>query len=240
MKKVLLLCIFATSTLAVFAQTATKPKPKTTTAAAPAVILKNLDDSVSYAIGVSVASFYKEQGVRNINSTLLAAAIKDVLAGRKTKLDEAACNTVMNTAMSLAQENKSKGNIDSGMAFLATNKAKAGVNTTESGLQYEVVTEGAGIKPVATDSVTCHYRGTLLNGTEFDNSYSRGEPITFPLNRVIPGWTEGLQLMKVGSKYKFYVPYTLAYGAFDNGPIPGGSMLIFDVELLDVKKGPVN
>jgi FKBP-type peptidyl-prolyl cis-trans isomerase len=99
-----------------------------------------------------------------------------------------------------------------------------------------VITEGTGIKPLATDSVTVNYKGTLIDGTEFDNSYTRGEPITFPLNRVIAGWTEGLQLMTVGSKYKLYIPYTLAYGSHDQGPIPGGSALIFEVELLDVKK----
>lgn len=109
---------------------------------------------------------------------------------------------------------------------------------TASGLQYEVVKEGTGIKPQLTDSVTVNYMGTLVNGTEFDNSYKRGQPITFFIRGVIPGWTEGLQLMSVGSKYKFYIPYTLAYGAFDYGPIPGGSALIFEVDLLEVRKGP--
>ena len=122
------------------------------------------------------------------------------------------------------------------MAFLEQNKTRPGVKTTASGLQYEVVKEGTGPKPGPTDSVTCNYKGTLINGTEFDNSYTRGEPITFPLNRVIPGWTEALQLMTVGSTYKFYIPYNLAYGVNDNGPIPGGSALVFQVDLLDVKK----
>ena len=123
-----------------------------------------------------------------------------------------------------------------GNTFLAENKKRPGVKSTASGLQYEVITEGTGVKPEATDSVTCNYRGTLINGTEFDNSYSRGQPVTFALDRVIHGWTEGLQLMTVGSRYKFYIPYTLGYGPFDNGPIPGGSALIFEVELLNVKK----
>ncbi|HKB44813.1 MAG TPA: FKBP-type peptidyl-prolyl cis-trans isomerase, partial [Chitinophagaceae bacterium] len=126
--------------------------------------------------------------------------------------------------------------IDEGNKFLVQNKLRTGVNTTSSGLQYEVITRGTGAKPEATDSVTCDYRGTLLNGTVFDDSYARGQPITFALNGVIRGWTEGLQLMNVGSKYKFYIPYTLGYGAYDYGNIPGGSMLTFEVELLDIKK----
>ena len=117
------------------------------------------------------------------------------------------------------------------------NKLRPGVKTTATGLQYEVITEGTGPKPSATDSVTCHYRGVLIHETiPFDDSYSRGQPITFSLKSVIPGWTEGLQLMSVGSKYKLYVPHTLGYGLFDYGPIPGGSTLVFDVELLDIKK----
>jgi FKBP-type peptidyl-prolyl cis-trans isomerase len=167
---------------------------------------------------------------------LVSRGINDIFGNKKALLDEAACNNVMNTYMSKMQSEKSKPRIDSGNNFLAKNKNKPGVKVTASGLQYEVITEGTGIKPTAADSVTCHYRGTLLSGFEFDNSYNRGEPITFALGGVIPGWTEGLQLMSVGSKYKFYIPYTLGYGAFDYGPIPGGSMLTFEVELLDVRK----
>jgi FKBP-type peptidyl-prolyl cis-trans isomerase FklB len=246
MHKILSIILLAVTVTGIFCtpakktQVAVAPPPPPPAPVIASDNLLNLDDSASYAIGVSVASFYKEQGIGNINADLLIAAVKDVLSGKKTKLDEAACNAVINKAMTQAQENKSKANIDSGAAFLQRNKLRPEVKTTESGLQYEVITQGGGAKPLAEDSVTCHYRGTLLNGTEFDNSYSRGEPITFPLNRVIPGWTEGLQLMNVGSKYKLYIPYTLAYGAFDNGPIPGGSMLIFEVELLDVKKAAGN
>jgi len=126
--------------------------------------------------------------------------------------------------------------MDSGTAFLEQNKTKSGIITTASGLQYEIITAGTGIKPTAQDSVTCNYMGTLLDGTEFDNSYKRGEPITFNLGGVIRGWTEGLQLMSEGAKYKFYVPYALGYGAHDYGPIPGGSVLIFEVDLLKVIK----
>jgi FKBP-type peptidyl-prolyl cis-trans isomerase len=237
MKKLFLFALILTLSVAGFSQTTTKPKTpvKSATAAAP-ISLKSLNDSTSYAMGVSIASFYKEQGITNINTSILSQAIKDVLAGKKLRLDEATCNSTMNAAMTKAQEGKSKGNLEAGAAFLAQNKTKPGVKTTASGLQYEVITEGTGAKPGPTDSVTCNYKGTLLNGQEFDNSYTRGAPITFPLNRVIAGWTEGLQLMSVGSKYKLYVPHTLGYGTYDNGPIPGGSTLIFEVELLDVKK----
>ena len=141
--------------------------------------------------------------------------------------------------MSKMQAEKSQPAIASGEKFLAKNKLKGGVKTTASGLQYEVIKEGTGARPTTTDSVTCHYKGTLLDGKVFDNSYDRGQPITFPLGGVIKGWTEGLQLMTVGSKYKFYIPYTLGYGASDYGPIPGGSMLTFEVELLGIKKNAI-
>ena len=134
------------------------------------------------------------------------------------------------------QEAKIKPNIEEGRKFLAQNKLKPGVITTASGLQYEVIREGTGIKPAAVDTFVCHYRGTLLNGTEFDASYNRNQPLVMGVSQVIRGWTEGLQLMPVGSKYKFYIPYDLAYGTNDQGPIPGGSLLVFEVELLDVKK----
>jgi FKBP-type peptidyl-prolyl cis-trans isomerase FklB len=198
--------------------------------------LRNLQDSASYAIGLSVVNFYKQQGVTELNTRLISKAINDVLGGQKTFFDDNVANSVMNNYMNSLQAMKSKPNIEAGEAFLAQNKTKPGVKTTPSGLQYEVIKEGTGPKPGPTDSVTCHYKGTLLNGTTFDNSYDRGQPITFALNRVIKGWTEGLQLMSVGSKYKFYIPYALGYGPSDYGPIPGGSMLTFEVELLDIKK----
>jgi FKBP-type peptidyl-prolyl cis-trans isomerase len=199
-------------------------------------VLKNLKDSVSYAIGLSVANFYKQQGITSVNPAMVSKAIDDILAGKKSLLDDATANTCMNVYMNRMQEQKSKVVIEEGKAFLAKNKTKAGVKTTATGLQYEVIKEGTGVKPTAQDSVTCHYRGTFINGTGFDNSYDRGQPITFYLGRVIAGWTEALQLMPVGSKYKIYVPYTLGYGPTDYNGIPGGSALIFEIELLDVKK----
>ena len=213
-----------------------KPVVKKTTTPVPANALKNLEDSANYAIGFSVAAFYKQQGMKKINSALVSKAINDVMAGKKTMLDETTVNNVMNNYMTQLQSDKSKPRVDSGTTFLAANAKHAGVKTTASGLQYEMIRAGNGVRPTATDSVTVHYRGTFIDGKGFDNSYDRGQPITFPLNGVIKGWTEGVQLMDEGSKYKLYVPYTLGYGASDYGPIPGGSVLVFEIELISVKK----
>ncbi|HRG91587.1 MAG TPA: FKBP-type peptidyl-prolyl cis-trans isomerase [Chitinophagaceae bacterium] len=235
MKKTALICVGLVSMTVALAQPVkpvAKPAPKP---AAP--LLKNLTDSASYAIGLSVANFYKQQGIKNIKANLVTQGINDVMGGKKTIFDETVANNVMNNYMSRVQEEKSKPRIDSGLAFCAKNKQRPEVKTTPSGLQYEVLIQGAGEKPTAKDSVTCHYRGALLDGTPFDNSYDRGQPITFALTGVIPGWTEGLQLMPAGSKYKFVIPHNLGYGAFDYGPIPGGSTLLFEIELLEVKKG---
>ncbi|MFN8292053.1 MAG: FKBP-type peptidyl-prolyl cis-trans isomerase [Chitinophagaceae bacterium] len=231
MKKTILFLFSLAMVSAISAQPGKTPvKP-----AAP--VMKNITDSVSYAIGLSVANFYKQQGIKTFNSSLVTRAINDVIGNKKPLFDETVANNVMNQYMGMLQGQKSKPRIDSCNAFCAKNKLRSEVKTTASGLQYEVMVQGNGEKPGPKDSVTCHYKGSLLNGTVFDNSYDRGEPITFALNGVIPGWTEGLQLMTVGSKYKFYIPYNLGYGALDYGPIPGGSLLIFEVELLKVAKG---
>ena len=240
MKKLILFTCLLTASVSLLAQPG-KPatKPATKPAVKPTVAspgLKTLNDSASYAIGLSMASFYKQQGIPNLNTALIAKACNDVYGNKPTLLNEGSANEIMNRVMTKIQEEKVKPTIEAGMAFLAENKKKPGVKTTASGLQYEVITEGQGIKPTAMDTFVCHYRGTLLNGTQFDASYDRGQPLVYPVTSVIKGWTEGLQLMPVGSKYKFYIPYNLAYGTFDNGQIPGGSMLIFEVELLDVKK----
>ena len=246
MKQIALSALVLTFAAGVAAQT-TKPKTPAKPAAkpatakpvakpVPAAALKNQTDSASYAMGVSLASFYKSQGFTTINSAIVSKAINDVMGSKPLTLDEMACNMVMNQIMTDMQSSKSKPNIEKGEAFLRQNKTRAGVKTTATGLQYEVVTEGTGAKPAAEDSVTVNYRGTLIDGTEFDNSYKRGEPITFPLNRVIAGWTEGLQLMTVGSKYKLFIPHQLGYDMRDMGTIPAGSALVFEVELLDVKK----
>jgi FKBP-type peptidyl-prolyl cis-trans isomerase FklB len=211
----------------------TAPAGKTT---APVKVLKNLNDSASYAIGLSVINFYKQQGITSLNTALVSKAINDALANRKPLLTDEQANSCVMTLMNQKQEAKSKTTIVEGQKFLAQNKNKPGMQTTASGLQYEIITQGTGPKPTVNDSVEVNYVGTLINGNEFDNSYKRGQSITFLVTGVIKGWTEALQLMNAGSKYKLYIPYELAYGTNDvgNGSIPGGSVLVFEVELLRV------
>lgn len=205
----------------------TTPKPTTSSTA----VLKTENDSLSYAIGLSVANFYRQQGVK-LNTTLVTKACNDVLTNKKPMITDEQANLLF-----MCHSNPTLcAHVKNDQKFLAENKKKPNVKTTPSGLQYEVVTQGTGIKPNATDTVTVNYAGTLTNGVEFDNSYKRGEPASFPLNGVIRGWTEGLQLMPVGSKYKFYIPYQLGYGLNETGTIPAGSVLVFEVELLNVKK----
>lgn len=240
MKKLLLSVLLITITGMIWAQSNTKTKPAVKTGVSNPVAqqptLKTLNDSASYAIGISVASFYKQQGIKSLNTSLVSKAINDILGGKKALMDDDAASMCVNKLLTNVQESKSKPTIEAGKAFLVKNGARPEVKTTESGLQYEVITEGTGIKPTTVDTFVAHYRGTLIDGTEFDASYNRGQPLVYPVGAVIRGWTEGLQLMAVGSKYKFYIPYNLAYGTNDNGQIPGGSTLIFDIELLDVKK----
>ncbi len=229
MKKFLFAVTLLTTVVAQAQKTAVKPKTPVKPVAAVNP-LKNQNDSVSYAIGSMVANFYKQQGVTKLNANLVAKAVNDVYGNKKALLNEEQCNT---TVMRYLNPELSK-HVSESEAFLAENLKKPGIKTTPSGLQYEVITEGTGIKPTAADTVTVHYRGTLINGTEFDNSFKRGQPISFPLGNVIAGWTEGLQLMSVGSKYKLYIPAQLGYGMNGTGPIPGGAALIFEVELLQV------
>jgi FKBP-type peptidyl-prolyl cis-trans isomerase len=252
MKKMFAAAVLLTVTVCAMAQTGTtkpatkpvtKPTAKTATPTKPVTPgggLKTLKDSVSYAAGVGAAnyliSYYKEQGGFDIDPTIAAAALKELLEGKQGKMDNQTCGTVLNRAFMMEQEKKSKPILEEGKQFLAQNKNKPGVKTTPSGLQYEVITEGTGVKPAAADTFVCHYRGTLLNGTQFDASYDRGEPLKLGVSQVIRGWTEGLQLMPVGSKYKFYIPNELGYGPMGQGQIPGGAMLVFEVELLDVVK----
>lgn len=240
MKKLLFILTTLSLTGLVAAQGGAKPKTPPKPAQKPVAqqaSMKTLSDSASYAIGMSVASFYRQQGITNLNTGLVSKAINDILSGKQSMLTDEAANMCVSKLINKVQEDKSKPTIEAGRAFLEKNKTKPGVKTTASGIQYEVITEGTGIRPTAQDTFVCHYRGTLIDGTEFDASYNRGQPLVYPMNQVIRGWTEGLQLMPVGSKYKFYIPYNLAYGTNDNGTIPGGSTLIFEIELLDVKKG---
>jgi FKBP-type peptidyl-prolyl cis-trans isomerase len=214
-------------------------KPVIKTVPKPVNILKTTLDSVSYVLGEVAAYNLSQQGLGDvkINNTAFMKAVNDILGKKKTLLDDVTANALLNNYMSKLQADKVKPAIEEGEKFLAQNKLKPGVKTTASGLQYEIITEGQGIRPTAVDTFVCNYRGTLLDGTEFDASANRGTPLVMGVNQVIPGWTEGLQLMAAGSKYKFWIPYNIGYGVMGNGPkIPGGSTLIFDVELLDVKK----
>jgi FKBP-type peptidyl-prolyl cis-trans isomerase len=219
--------------------TATKPVAKTTatTAAKPAVALKTPEDSLSYAIGILDGNFFKTQGVTSVNPTSLAMGFRDAMQGKSIFTPEQA-DQVLRGEMQKMMRKKIQPNIDQCNDFLTQNAKKAGVKQTASGLQYEVITEGTGARPADTSVVKVHYEGFLLNATRpFDSSRDRGAPAEFPLNGVIRGWTEGVQLMTVGSRYKFYIPYQLGYGEQGSGEaIPGGSLLIFDVELIEIVK----
>src|SRR5213593_4340248 len=199
--------------------------------------LKDQKDKVSYSIGLNIGFNLNRQNVQ-INPDLVSAGIKDAIDGKPKLTTDQIKEIMAKFEKDMEQKQKAAGekNASEGAKFLDENKKKDGVKTTASGLQYKVIKDGAGAQPKATDTVTVNYRGTLINGTEFDSSYKRGQPATFPLNGVIKGWTEGVQLMKVGSKYQFFIPPNLAYGERSVGPdIAPNSMLIFEVELLGVK-----
>jgi len=200
--------------------------------------LKDLKDKASYSIGLNIGRNFKKQNVE-LNPDALSAGVKDALSGKKPALDEnQERDAMMNFQKEMMDKQKVMGekNAADGKKFLDDNKKKEGVKTTASGLQYKVVKEGTGAAPKAADTVTVDYKGTLIDGTEFDSSYKRGQPATFPLNGVIKGWTEGLQLMKPGGKYQFFIPAELAYGSRAMGAdIAPNSTLIFEVELKSVQ-----
>ena len=199
-------------------------------------------DKLSYALGIGIGSQLRDRGATELNATDFAQAVADMIAGREPAVDQHEAQHLVNEFIQTAetrkqQEMAAKGKVhkEAGEKFLAENAKKAGIVTLPSGLQYEVLNEGTGRKPKATDQVRCHYEGTLIDGTVFDSSYRRGEPAVFPLNGVIAGWTEGVQLMSEGAKYRFYIPFNLAYGANGAGAsIPPYAALIFDVELIAV------
>jgi len=192
-------------------------------------------DNVSYALGMSIGHQLQQMNATDLNIDDFAKAIKDVFAANAQMTDAEAQAAVQNFFQQKAEE-QAKAAKAEGENFLAENAKKPGVKTLPSGLQYEVLREGNGRKPTATDQVECHYEGTLINGQVFDSSYRRGETATFGLNQVIKGWTEGLQLMQEGAKYRFFIPYNLAYGEQGAGQaIPPYAALIFDVELIKVK-----
>jgi FKBP-type peptidyl-prolyl cis-trans isomerase FklB len=208
-------------------------------------VLKDQNDRTSYSIGYQIGGDLKRQGV-GVNPELMVKGVQDAMGGKEPlmTLEEMQKELVVlkQRIVAAQQEEQKKAaakNLAEGEAFLAENAKKEGVKTLPSGLQYQVLKEGEGTPPKATDTVTVQYRGTLIDGTEFDSSYSRGQPATFPLNRVIKGWTEGVQLMKPGAKYKFFIPPNLAYGAHGAGPKIGPeSTLIFEVELISVNEAP--
>ncbi len=193
-------------------------------------------DTMSYSLGVIVAQNLKKQGITDISGDKFAKAITDVLTGKELEITFEDADKIFADYSQKQKAMAHEVNKSAGETFLAGNKTKAGVSTTASGLQYEVMTEGTGAKPTLTDKVNVHYHGTLITGEMFDSSVERGEPISFPVNGVIVGWQEGLQLMTVGSKYKFYIPYDLAYGERAAGAkIKPFSALVFEVELLGIE-----
>ena len=193
------------------------------------------NEQVSYSLGVNIGSNLKQQGFEDINFEVFATALQDVFNDRALKIDLATGGQILNQYFQKIQEKKFSKNIEEGKAFLKANASKEGVITLPSGLQYKVLKEGNGPKPSASDQVTTHYHGTLIDGTVFDSSVQRGQPATFPVNGVIQGWVEALQLMPTGSKWQLYVPSDLAYGSRgasdDIGP---NTTLIFDVELISI------
>jgi FKBP-type peptidyl-prolyl cis-trans isomerase FklB len=202
-----------------------------------AIVLKNQMDSLSAAIGVSFANSLSSQGINHINHDILTKTINTSLKGDKAAFAPDEANAFIQSYFQKIMEEKGAVVRVEGEKFLEENKKKQGVVTTESGLQYQVIKTGEGPKPAATDKVKTHYHGTLTNGTVFDSSVDRGEPVEFPVNGVIKGWTEALQLMPVGSKWKLFIPYQLAYGERAAGPqIPAYSALVFEVELLEIVK----
>ncbi|CAN5133299.1 FKBP-type peptidyl-prolyl cis-trans isomerase [soil metagenome] len=208
--------------------------------AAPTVparlVLNNETDSLSYAMGVQTATYYKSQGVDSLNADIVRQAYLDVFKDDSLLISAETSNMTIQQKLQQYMQEKSMKAKESGITFLEENKKRPGVITLPSGLQYEVLKEGTGPVPKASDTVKAHYAGSLIDGTEFDNSYKRGEPLTIPVSGVIQGWVEALQLMPVGSKWKLFIPSDLGYGERGaGGAIPGGAALIFDIELLGIE-----
>jgi len=235
MKKISLIIIFA----AIFSQGFTQKNKK--------LNLETKADSVSYALGIDIGNALKRQGVTELNSDLIKSGFDAVIKGNGMVFEEQQNNDLLRDFFGAKQEaamekqkkeneDKFKDNITNGKKFLEENSKKQGVITTASGLQYKVITEGTGAKPGPESNVTTHYKGMLIDGTVFDSSYERKEPVSFPVGGVIPGWTEALQLMKVGSKWELYIPQELGYAERDMGVIKPFSTLIFEIELISVEE----
>jgi FKBP-type peptidyl-prolyl cis-trans isomerase len=257
-RPVLLACFLASSILLSYGQTKTTPpaakpatkKPATTGAAkttgtkasTPPLELKTEKDKVSYAIGADLGTKIKTSSI-DIDPAILTQALKDTVGGGKLLMTEdeihttlAGLSKILQAKQAAATKEIGEKNKKEGEAFLTANKAKEGVVTLASGLQYKILKTGDGPKPAASDTVVCNYRGTLIDGKEFDSSYKRGQPATFPVSGVIKGWTEALQLMQVGSKWQLFIPADLAYGDRQaSADITPGSTLIFEVDLLSIQ-----
>lgn len=192
-------------------------------------------EKLSYALGLSIAGNLQKSGVAELDYESFARGVKHHIEGSETEISPEEANQIINEFFTAIQSKQFEANVKAGQEFLAENAKKDGVVTLESGLQYEVMTEGTGTVPAATDSVKCHYHGTLIDGKVFDSSVQRGEPAVFPVNGVIAGWVEALQLMPVGSKWKLSIPSNLAYGEQGAGQDIGPhTTLVFEVELLEI------
>ena len=199
--------------------------------------LTNQMDSVSYGIGVSIGQNLKKDKMNDINPDLISAGVKSVFTNDSSVMNGKAAQGCIQSYYQGREKKKGNDNLEKGKAFLAENAKKEGVKTTATGLQYMVMKDGTGPKPAATDKVSVHYHGTTIDGTVFDSSVQRGQPAQFPVNQVIPGWTEALQLMSVGSKWKLFIPSNLAYGERSPAAAIGpNEVLIFEVELLSIDK----
>jgi len=200
------------------------------------VSLKTQQDSVAYIIGHNIGTNLEQSPMTEINIKAVAKGMQDAVDGNELFMDSYAANTYVTEYMQSLEAVAYEGNLEEGMAYLEENKSRKGVNTTESGLQYEILVEGDGPKPTDESNVTVHYHGTLIDGTVFDSSVDRGEPAQFGVTQVIPGWTEALKLMPVGSKWKVYLPSEIAYGANPRpgGPIEPNMALIFEIELISI------
>ncbi|HUN61709.1 MAG TPA: FKBP-type peptidyl-prolyl cis-trans isomerase [Candidatus Sulfotelmatobacter sp.] len=239
-----------TSTTAPKSQTTTKSGATAAKKAPAPLALTTQKEKASYAIGMNIGKGLKDSLKRDdvdVSNEILLRGMRDALAGNKPLLSDEEAQQVLTTLQADLRKHKEElqaaaaaKNESAGSAFLAANKAKPGVVTLPSGLQYKVITQGNGPKPMPSDVVECNYKGTLIDGTEFDSSAKRGKPATFPVGQVIKGWTEALQLMPVGSKWELYLPPTLAYGerGTPNGPIGPNETLVFEVELLSIQPKP--
>ena len=234
MKKIVIIALLFACIQNTYAQSGgTKPATKQ-----PPIVFKNMNDSASYALGRTLALGLSAQGydLTKINRTLLNTAMNDVMNSKPPLLETDLCSNILSVYITKLRDEAAKRKMMEGQEYLAKNKLRPGVITTASGLQYEVIRMGNGEKMTLADTFVCHYRGTLINGEEFDASYNRNQPLTMSVGAVIKGWTEGLLLMPQGSKFRFFIPSNLGYGERPAGRIPANSVLLFDVELLDIKR----